>query len=221
MNIFIIGGKREVYFLVKSFTSKGYQLTIINQDVEFCKKMSRQFKITVVNGDGSKPFILDEAGIAYADMVIALTDSDPDNLVICQIAEKIYGIKKTFAIVSDPENIKIFMQLGVETVISTSYIISSIIEQRAIVDDIKNLTHIGEGNVALMEVDVTNDNPVIGKRIHEIHFPEQAIISCIMRDGKTVIPTGKTEIMEDDHLIIISELKVQSEVLKIIKGKVD
>ena len=83
-------GTKEVYFLTKAFISKGYHITIINQDQEFCKKMSRNFKATVVVGDGSKPYMLEESGIAYADMVIALTEHDPGNLVICQIANKIF-----------------------------------------------------------------------------------------------------------------------------------
>lgn len=221
MKIFIIGGGREVYFLIKAFISKGYDLTVINQDADFCKKLSRSFKATVVVGDGSKPFMLEESGIAHADMVIALTNNDPDNLVICQIADKIYGIRKTFAIVNNPENIEIFKKLGVDTVISTTYIISSLIEQRAVVDDIQNLTSIGNGKVAFMEVDVAADHPITGKAIHETEFPADAIICCILREEGVIIPKGFTVIRENDRLVIMSKPEVQTDVLMLIRGKVD
>jgi len=221
MNIFIIGGNKEVYFLTKAFISKGYHITIINQDQEFCKKMSRNFKATVVVGDGSKPYMLEESGIAYADMVIALTEYDPDNLVICQIANKIYGISRTFAVVNDPENIDIFKALGVDTVISTSFIISLLIEQRAVVDDIQNLIPIGEGRVALMEVDVDKTHPIVNRMIKDIPFPDDAIVSCILRDNNAFIAKGNTIIEVNDRLIIMSDPKVQSDVLKLIRGRID
>lgn len=221
MNIFIIGGKQEVYFLTKAFISKGYHITIINQDEHFCKKMSRNFKVTAVVGDGSKPFILEESGIAYADMVIALHDHDPDNLVICQIANKIYGIKRSFAVVKDPKNIEVFKKLGIDTVISTSFIISTLIEQRSVVDDIQNLMPIGEGQIAMMEVDVSQSHPIVNKEIKDISFPDEAIISCILRSNQAIIAKGNTRILSDDRLVIMSNPSVQSEVLKIIRGKVE
>lgn len=221
MNIFIIGGNKEVYFLTKAFISKGYNITIINQDQEFCKKMSRNFKVTVVVGDGSKPYMLEESGIAYADMVIALTEHDPDNLVICQIANKIYGINRTFAVVNDPENIDIFKTLGVDTVISTSFIIALLIEQRSVVDDIQNLMPIGEGRVALMEVDVDKSHPIVNRMIKDIPFPDDAIVSCILRNHNAIIAKGNTLIEVNDRLIIMSDPKVQSDVLKLIRGRID
>lgn len=221
MRIFIIGGGREVYFLTKAFISKGHQLTIINQDEEFCRKISRNFKVTVVVGDGSKPFMLGEADIEYADLVIALTENDPDNLVICQIANKIYGIAKTFAIVNDPENIKTFKSLGVETVVSNTTLISNMIEQRAVIDDIQNMTEIGDGKVAYMEVDVAADHPVVDKMLKDIDFPTDAIICCIIRGEEAIIPKGSTSIKENDRLLIMSKPELQSDVLKHIRGKVD
>lgn len=221
MTIFIIGGDKEVYYLAKSFISKGYDVTVINQSEEFCKKISRTLKLTAVVGDGSKRYMLEESGIAYADMVIALRDNDPDNLVICQIANKIYGIERTFAIVNDPENIEIFKKLGVHTVISTTYIISSLIEQSASTQDIENLMPIGKGQIALMEVDVDENNPNIGKAIKEIVFPKDAIISCILRGDGALIPNGDTVILTNDRLVIMSLPKIQSEILVTIRGKVD
>lgn len=221
MNIFIIGGNKEVYFLTKVFISKGYFITIINQDQEFCKKMSRSFKVTVVVGDGSKPYMLEESGIAYADMVIALTENDSDNLVICQIANKIYGINRTFAVVNDPENIDIFKKLGVDTVISTSFIISLLIEQMAVVDDIQNLMPIGDGRVEVMEVDVDKSYAIVNQMIKDIPFPSDAIVSCILRGASTIIAKGDIIIEANDRLIIMSDSKVQSDVLKLIRGRID
>jgi trk system potassium uptake protein TrkA len=221
IHIFVIGGGKEVYFLTKSLLSKGHKITVINQDEEFCVEMSRNFKITVVLGDGSKPYVLDESGIAEADLVIALTNNDPDNLVICQIAEKIYGIIKTFSIVNDPENVEVFKALNVDTVFSAISIISLLIEQRAVVDDIRNLVPIAEGQLEIMEIDTEEGFPVIGKKISELVFPSEAIVICTIRNGKALIVRGNTDIQTGDRLIVLCDMNAQSDVIRLIRGRID
>lgn len=219
MNIIIVGGGKEVHFLTKSFVSKGYNVIIINKDEEYCKKLARTHeRATIVHGDGTKPYILEDCGASFAHMIIALTPKDPDNLVICQVAEKMFKVKKTFAIVNDPRNIEVFKKLGVDTVISTANIISSLIEQKISVDDITNLIPIEEGKVSIMEVEVSGGYPIVGNKLSEIIFPKEMVVGCIMRKGSAVIPRGSTEIMADDKLIILTLPTVQSEVLRIIRG---
>jgi len=221
MNIIIVGGGKKIHFLTKSFVSKGYNVTIVNDDYDYCKKLDKMHDANIVYGDGTKPYILEDAGIAYCHMIIALTPKDPDNLVICQIAEKMYNVKKTFTIVSDPQNIDIFKKLGIDTVISTSDIISSLIEQRVTIDDINNLVPMEEGKITIMEVDINPDNPIIGHALSDVKLPEESIIGCIIRGDSAVIPRGNTRIAESDRLIILSLPGIQSEVLKVIRGRID
>lgn len=219
MNVFIIGGGKKVYFMAKSFISKGYNVTIINNDKEYCKKTARQVKATVVYGDGTKIKILEDAEIRYADIVLALTPKDSDNLIICQTADKVFNIKKTFSLVNDPKNVELFKKLGVETVISTSLIISAIIEQKVSVDDINTLFSLDEGNITVMEIEINETDPATGKILKELKMPEDSIISYIIRkNGEKIIPRGETMITGGDNLIILSLPIVQSKVLKVLKG---
>jgi len=218
MKIIIVGGGMKVHFLAKSFISKGYDITIINDDLDYCKKLSRAHPANVVYGDGSLPEILEDAGIEYTDAVIAVTPDDPTNLVICQLARKIYEVPKTLCIANDPNNIEVFKKLGVDTVISTADIISSLIEQRVLIDDLIDLIPIEGGKVSLMELEMHPGYPAVGKAMQELMFPEGAIVSCIIRNGKIVIPFGKTRIQERDRLIILYEPPVQAEVFKELSG---
>ncbi|MEW9124793.1 MAG: NAD-binding protein [Thermotaleaceae bacterium] len=221
MNIIIVGGGKQVHFLTKSFISKGYTVTIINNDEEYCKKLARMHRATIVHGDGTKPYILEDAGAAYADIVIALTLNDPDNLVICQVADKIFKVRKTFSMVNDPKNIEIFKKLGVNNVISTSDIISSFIEQKLSIEDITNLIPIEEGKVAAMEIEIGENFPVIGQKLSDIDFPKEAVVGCITRNGDAVIPRGDTMIEFGDKMVILCLPIVQSEVLRTIRGRID
>ncbi|MGF7059009.1 potassium channel family protein [Brassicibacter mesophilus] len=222
MNIIIVGGGKEVHFLTKSFVSKGYNVTIVNSDEEYCRKLARiHSRANIVHGDGTKPYILEDAGAAYSNIVIALTPKDADNLVVCQVSEMIFKVKKTFAIVNDPKNIQIFKRLGVDTVVSTANIISSLIEQKISVDDITNLIPIEEGKVAIMEIEINDSFPILGQKLSEIELPKDSIVGCIIRSGNAVIPRGNTVIMNEDKLIILSLPVVQSETLRIIRGRID
>ena len=221
MKIIIVGGGNNVYFLTKIFISKGYNVTIINSDKEECVKLARIYNIVTVNGDATKPYILEDAGVAYTDLVIALTSKDQSNLVICQLAEKIFKVSRTFAVVNDPNNVDIFKELGVDTVISTTDIISSLIEQRISIEDIINLIPMEEGKVINLEVEILEDSPVINNKLKDLSMPEDSTIGCIIRNDKPVIPNGDTIILLNDKLIIICLPKVQSNVLKSITGRIE
>ena len=162
---------------------------------------------------------MEDAEIRYADIVLALTPKDSDNLIICQTADKVFNIKKTFSLVNDPKNVELFKKLGVETVISTSLIISAIIEQKVSVDDINTLFSLDEGNITVMEIEINETDPATRKILKELKMPEDSIISYIIRkNGEKIIPRVETMITGGDNLIILSLPIVQSKVLKVLKG---
>ncbi|NDL67821.1 potassium channel family protein [Anaerotalea alkaliphila] len=132
MKILIAGGGRKIEYLVKSFLEKGHELVVVARDLDQCKALARSFDITVIHGDASVPAILDEAGAGTCDLVAALTPRDPDNLVICQLARKVYGVPHVFATVSNPHNVEVFRKLGVDNVVSATYILAKIIGRMAL-----------------------------------------------------------------------------------------
>lgn len=221
MNIVIVGGRKKVDFLAKSLLSKGHNITMINDDENYCKFLSRTHDAPVICGDGSKSYILEDANIQGADIIIALTPKDPDNLVICQIAKKVYGVKRAIATVNNPKNVEVFKKLEINTAISSTYIVAGIIEQMAAIDEIASFMPLEQGQIVMMEIVVRDNYPVSGKTLSEINIPEEAIIGCIIRDIQSIIPKGKTKIQADDKLIILSPPQVQQEVIKLIVGRDD
>ncbi|MCZ7665597.1 MAG: NAD-binding protein [Thermoleophilia bacterium] len=92
MRVLIVGSGKTLYFLGRTFSSKGYQVTIINRDRDECVQLARRLNATVVQGDGSDPEVLEDAGARGTDAVLALTSSDQDNLVICQLASLLFNV---------------------------------------------------------------------------------------------------------------------------------
>lgn len=205
MRIILIGSGKLVYFLAKQFASKGYHLTIINQDATEATALSRQLKATVILGDGSNPATLKEADADQADLVLSLTAHDQDNLVACQIAQKHYGVPRTIALVNDPEHQEVFEQLGINVAFSATQILANLIEQQADFEQIKNLIPVAEGRVNVTEVILRSDSPSVGQALQELELPGGSLIACIIRDWQVIVPRGGSRLRAADRLILISQ----------------
>jgi trk system potassium uptake protein TrkA len=205
MRIIMIGGSKTVYFLARQFVQRGDHVTIINRDMGRCTELAEQTKATVVYGEGSDVTRLDDAGARRADILLALTSHDQDNLIACQLAHKIYGVPRTLAIVNDPENEATFQELGITVVFSATRIIAQMIDQFAHFDDITTLMPIAQGRITVTDIRLDSSSPAIGKSLQELELTEGSLVAAILRNEKTIIPRGYTRLLVNDHLILISQ----------------
>jgi len=218
MKVLIVGGGSTLYFLSRNFTSKGYEVVIINRNEKECVQLARQLSATVVCGDGSDAGILKEAGAMGADAVLAITPNDQDNLVICQLASLKFGVPRSIALANDPDNAEVFEKLGVSA-FSTTHIVSSLIEQRASLEQITNMLPVGEGRVNVTEILIDANSPVTGKLMKEIDLPENALVAVVIRDNKPIVPRGASDLMAGDRLILITLPENHGVVLKAFTGE--
>jgi len=203
MKVLIVGGGKTLYFLCRNFAAKGYEVVIINRNREECVQLVRQLSATVVCGDGSDPAILKEAGAMGADVVLAITPNDQDNLVICQLASLQFGVPRAVALANDPDNAEIFQKLGVSA-FSTTHIIGSLIEQRASLEQITNLLPVAEGRVNVTEIILDNGSPVAGKLLKDIELPENALVAVVIRDNQPIVPRGASQLLAGDLVVLIT-----------------
>ncbi|MDF3005307.1 MAG: trkA 3 [Oscillospiraceae bacterium] len=217
--VLLIGGRSKAKSLAMSLIKKGYHVTVINDTYEDCLKLAEIDKLTVINGDGTKPFVLEDASAADADIAIAMASKDEDNLVICELCKKRFHVKKTVALVSDPKKTEFFYKMGIDSVVCAITAITNIIEQQAFMDEIANLVPIGEGRVSIAEVPIPGTAPVVGKKLWEINLPKEVIIGCILRGDTTVVPRGDTRVLAGDMLILISSGKQELAAIKELTGR--
>jgi trk system potassium uptake protein TrkA len=218
MKILIVGSGKTLYFLCRSFASKGYEVVVINRNREECVQLARQLSATVVCGDGSNARILKEAGAMGADAVLAITSNDQDNLVICQLASLQFGVPRAVALANDPENAEVFDKLGVSA-FSTTHIVSSLIEQRASLEQITNLLPIGEGRVNVTEIILDADSPVAGKLLKDIDLPENALVAVVIRNNQPIVPRGANRLLGGDRVVLITLPENHGPVLKAFTGE--
>jgi len=217
--VLLVGGRSKTKALATSLIRKGYHVTVVNDTYEDCLKLAEIDKLTVINGDGTKPFILEDASAGDADIAIALTSKDEDNLVICELCKKRFDVKKTVALVSDPKKTDFFYKMGIDSVVCAITAITGIIEQQAFMDKIATLVPIGEGRVSIAEVPIPGTAPVVGKKLWEINLPKEVVIGCILRGDTTMIPRGDTRILAGDMLVLISSDEQETAAIKELTGR--
>ena len=219
MNILIVGGGKIIYFLCRTFISKGYHLTLVNRDAEECSWLARNLKATIVQGDGTDLRVLEECGAQDFDAILAVTGSDQDNLAICQQARLKFNVARTLAMVNDPDNEEVFQKLGVTAAFSTTRIITSLIEQRTGFEDVVNLVPLEEGKVNLTEVILKGTSPVVGRALADISLPENSLIAIMTRNGSPIIPRGGTVLQPGDRLVVITLPENLGRVIKLLTGE--
>ena len=202
--ILLIGGRSKARSLASSLTEQGYKVTVINDSHEDCMMLAQIKGLNVYCGDGTKPYVLDEAGAADCGIAIALMSQDENNLVTCQLCKKKFGVKKTVSLVADPKKTEFFRQMGVDSVVCAISAVTGIIQQQAFIDEMVSIIPVVSGRVQIVEVQIPGNAPSAGKKLWEIELPKEVIIGCVLRGDQTLIPRGDTRIHEGDTLVVIS-----------------
>ncbi|MDD3926200.1 MAG: TrkA family potassium uptake protein [bacterium] len=129
MYVILVGGGKVGYYLTKTLLAEGFEVTLIEKNRSIFEKLFQEFKGSVVLGDGTDIKVLHDAGAGRADLVASVTGYDQDNLVACQLAKRKFGVGRTIARVNNPKNEEILRRLGVDTTLSSTRVIFSLIEQ--------------------------------------------------------------------------------------------
>ncbi|MDN5363601.1 MAG: trk/ktr system potassium uptake protein [Eubacteriales bacterium] len=219
MYIVVAGGGKVGYYLTKMLLDEGHEVTVIETDPAICEAIAEELGIMVINGDASSLDILDDAGVGQADVLAAVTGKDQDNLVICQLAKRNFGVPKTVARVNNPKNQRLFYQLGVDVAISSTAIIAQVIETELITQHIKTLLTMKKGDASIVEVDLPADSPAAGRQVKELGLPADCVLVSIIRGDNVIIPHGRTVLEIGDAIVAIVSKKSRNKMVQILLGK--
>lgn len=218
MRLILIGGDKLVYFLARQFIEKQTHVTIICRNTARSKEIAHRLNATVINGDGSNIDMLEAAGARRADVLLALTPYDADNLVACQLARGAYDVPRVMAMVNDPANEEVFAALGIRDVFSVTRVLVTMIKQQTSFDDITNLMTLAQGRINVTDIHLDASSPSVGKQLHELALSEQSVIAAIIRNQQLIVPRGNTSLVENDHLLLISQPDAKNDDFKRLLG---
>ena len=221
MYIVIIGAGRIGFNLAQKLIQDNHTVTIIEKDRARCEGMSQNLDALVINGDGCETRYLEDAQVGRADVVAAVTADDEDNLVVCQLAKEIFGVRRTVARVNNPKNERIFTELGVDVPVNATKIIAKIIEEEASFEDFITLMTFKRGKLALVRVDLTAESPVINKEVRNIGLPENSVLVSILRGEAIIVPKGDTVLKSGDDIVALTAIENEQQLLEMLVGKVE
>lgn len=217
MRAIIVGGNLEADFVIKAFKKQKFSFVVVNGNQEIAKSLSNDNDIVCYCNETNKKYTYEDLDIANFDLVVALEEDDIRNFIICHILKHNFGVKKSICTVKDPDNVEVFKQLGIDSPISASFLLTQrIVNESNIESLIKTLT-IENDRIAITEITVKGTWLIENKAIKDIHLPFAANISCIYRNSTIIIPRGDTIICPGDTLIIVSSAKEQNDIIDFLK----
>lgn len=221
MRIVIAGAGKLGYYLTKVLSEEKHTVSTIEINEGLCEKLALDVESLVIYGNATKTKDLEDAGIKEADVLIAATGKDEENLLICQIAKLNFGITKIIARINNPKNERVFKELGIEYTVSSTTIIASLIEEETLIKGLRTLLTIDKGEVSLIEYIVDNHAKVSGYKIKDLILPEECNIAYILRSGKVVIPRGDVTLETGDHVITVVSQAHKKQLQKLFAERIN
>ncbi|MHB8141057.1 MAG: potassium channel family protein [Vulcanimicrobiaceae bacterium] len=226
MFILIVGGGKVGSYLTRALLGQDHEVVVVEKDARKAKMLERLLdrQVSVV-GDGCDPLVLEQAGIERADVVVADTGDDEDNLVVVLIAKK-RTKARCIARVNNPRNKLIFESLDVQdpvTVISSTEIILDVLNEQVNAASyraaLETMHLFGKGQLQLVRISIPAHSPVVGKPLSEIGFPSGSVMVAIDRnDQELLIPDGSTQLQDGDNIIAIVKNGAADAIHKLLLG---
>jgi trk system potassium uptake protein TrkA len=219
MYIVIIGGGSVGYYLCQALLKEGHEVLVLDKDASKCERFGDELGSVCVRGDGCEVSTLADAGVGRADVFIATTNEDEDNLVSCQVAKHKFKVPRTIARVSNPKNEAIFKKLGIDCTIGVTNLILKHIEEELPAHPLTHLLTMVEEGAEIVEVKVEKNSIAIGKPVKDLKLPKDSVLVLLIRNGqKPTVPTDDTVIKAGDRIIALTSLDNEEKFRKALVG---
>jgi trk system potassium uptake protein TrkA len=204
MYMIVVGGGNVGLHLSKQLLSSGHEVLILERDARNAQRVSALLgEENVMIGDGCEMITQKDAGFGRADVVVAVTGEDEDNLVVCQMAKVVWHVERVLARVNDPSHEETFQQIGIDDTVSATGIIFALLEQQISPDVMLPVGALAKGNIEVIEVELGPRSPVVNKRVRELKLPTQTNIVWILRGEQGLQVDGDTMLLQGDMLVAL------------------
>ncbi|HEU4658561.1 MAG TPA: TrkA family potassium uptake protein [Capillimicrobium sp.] len=203
MYVIVIGGGKVGWNLARELMDKGEEVTLIESDRRRYLVIEQELEHAVQYGDATELWVLERAGIQRADLVIAVTGDDEDNMLVCQVAKEKYLVDRIIARVNNPRNLQHFKLLGIQPAVSATDLILRLIEHEVPRYGLVHLLALEEERLEIIELEVGVDAPAAGRTVQDQKLPEGCLIISVLRDGAGFVPKADTVIHAGDEVLLV------------------
>jgi trk/ktr system potassium uptake protein len=212
MYVIVVGAGKVGWNLARELLGKGHEVTLIEADRRRYLVVEQELEHAVQYGDATELWVLERAGIQRADLVIAVTGDDEDNMLICQMAKEKYLCQRIVARVNNPRNLQHFKLLGIRPAVSATDLILRLIEHEVPQYGLVQLLALEGERLEIIELEVADGAPAAGRRIDEVELPEGSLIISVLRGGTGFVPKSDTVIQAGDEVLLILDPGLESSI---------
>jgi trk system potassium uptake protein len=211
MYIVVAGAGKVGWNLGRELLDKGHELTLIESDRDRYEAVEQELEHAVQYGDASELWVLERAGIGRADMVIAVTGDDEDNILISQVAKEKYGVERIIARVNNPRNRQHFELLGIRPVVSATDLILRLIEHEVPEYGLVHLLDLPEQRLEIIEMLLPAGSRAAGRRVADLELPEGSLLISVLREGTGFVPRPDTVLEPGDEVLAVLDPSVEED----------
>jgi trk system potassium uptake protein TrkA len=211
MYVIIVGAGKVGWNLGRELLEKGHEVTLIENDHNRYLAVEQELEHNVQYGDASELWVLERAGIGRADMVIAVTGDDEDNMLISQVAKAKYMVEQTIARVNNPRNKQWFELLEISPLVSATDLILRLIEHEVPRYGLVHLLDLPQERLEIIELLLGEDSPVTGRRVGDLELPEGSLLISVLRGGTGFVPGPDTVLEPGDEVLAVLDPGMEEE----------
>ena len=203
MYVIIVGAGKVGWNLARELLDKDHEVTVIEDDRDRYLTVEQELEHNIQYGDASELWVLERAGVQRADMVIAVTGDDEDNMLICQVAREKYMVERIIARVNNPRNLQHFELLGIKPSVSATGLILNLIEHEVPEYGLVHLLDFPEERLEIIEMLLEKDSKVAGRRVGDLEMPEGSLLISVLREGRGFVPGPETVLEPGDEVLAV------------------
>jgi trk system potassium uptake protein len=211
MYVIVVGAGKVGWNLARELLEKGHEVTLIDNDRDRYLTVEQELEHNIQYGDASELWVLERAGISRADMVIAVTGDDEDNILICQVAKEKYLVDRIIARVNNPRNREHFELLGIKPVVSATDLILRLIEHEVPEYGLVHLLDLPEQRLEIIEMLLPDDSKAAGQRVGDLEMPEGSLLISVLREGRGFVPGPDTVLEAGDEILAVLDPTVEED----------
>jgi trk system potassium uptake protein TrkA len=218
MYVIVVGGGKVGFYLAKTLLAEGHEVVVIEHNPAKAATLAQALNTVVLQGNGAEAALMEQAGMNRADVVVAVTGEDEDNLVVCQMAKRRFNVPRAIARINNPKNEAIFKKLGIDATVNSTDIIMAQIEQAIPSRSLIHLLTLRSAGVSIVELKLTASSPALGRPIKELGIPGDSILALVLRNSQAIVPSGNTVLREGDEVIAVTSLQSEQTLHRLLTG---
>lgn len=206
MRIIIVGAGAVGSYLAERLSSGGQDVVVIDDNETRAAELQESIDALVLYGNGASAHMLEEAGVAETDLLIAVTSSDGANILACHTGTQL-GVKTTIARIEDEELREGADRLGVDLIIDPSATAADALVGIVGLGGASELIEFADGELVMVGGRVTPNAPITASplRHHRVRQAEWGwVVAALVREGRTIVAHGDTVVRPDDHVLLMT-----------------